>query len=271
MGWNSGGAAGNWCYERQGGDCYNQPLWYEIRPGNQETADQLVPATKTVTDADWESNLTDDIDSATTGLKKAARDLVKAAVDAITDAYNEWREKGLTTTIPAADLAEVKTALNNAVSQAQSDALEAKDTVEDAEQGVVTAGKASETENMADAVKKGVTAADQAMTPPTMPDGPAPEELPPDPEKSSLTSVLESYKNNLSTLPIVSLLNDAQVNISGSSSVLHLPVRFMGIPDTTITIDFANYESILDMLGGLLLTFVGFDWTIWLFLGRGEK
>jgi len=108
---------------------------------------------------------------------------------------------------------------------------------------------------------------------PPVPDMPPPVNLGDDPNapsKSNLTSILETYTSNLETLPIVSIVSGAQLQISGSDPILELPLSLPGIQQQSVRIDFSQYESVVDTLGTLMLTFVSILWTIWLFKGRGD-
>jgi len=108
---------------------------------------------------------------------------------------------------------------------------------------------------------------------PPVPDMPPPVDLgddPAAPEKSSLTTILETYTDNLETLPIVGIVSGAQLQIAGADPILELPVTIPPNPPVNVRIDFSKYESIVDTLGTLMLTYVSILWTVWLFKGRGD-
>lgn len=88
------------------------------------------------------------------------------------------------------------------------------------------------------------------------------------PERSDLAALLESYSSSMAALPLVSVVQDSGVTVSGATSIVTLPLpqQYGG----SITVDFADYESFLIGFGNLLYAFVGFYWLVWLFMGRGD-
>ena len=80
------------------------------------------------------------------------------------------------------------------------------------------------------------------------PDALTAEEEPAEPEKSNLTTVLETYLSAFSGLPFLTWISDWQVTIASTDSVLSLPKpQMMG--GGYVTIDFRDYESHIEFLG----------------------
>lgn len=88
------------------------------------------------------------------------------------------------------------------------------------------------------------------------------------PERKDLGGVLDTFKSSLDSLPIISWVNGVELEVSGASSVVSLP-----LPEawgSSITVDFADYENILDMMGNGLYALVGMASILFLFRGRGD-
>lgn len=80
--------------------------------------------------------------------------------------------------------------------------------------------------------------------------------------------MLDTFKSSLDSLPIISWVNGVELEVSGASSVVSLP-----LPEawgSSITVDFADYENILDMMGNGLYALVGMASILFLFRGRGD-
>lgn len=89
------------------------------------------------------------------------------------------------------------------------------------------------------------------------------------PERQDLSAILVGYMTTVSGLPLVSAIQGSGVVLSNESSTVDLPKpEFMG--GGIISINFAQYEWFLVMMGNMLYTVVSLRWLIWLFMGRGD-
>lgn len=88
------------------------------------------------------------------------------------------------------------------------------------------------------------------------------------PERKDLEGVLDTFKSGLGSLPIISWANGVELEVSGASSIINLPLPTAW--GSSITVDFADYEDILDMMGAGLYALVGMASVLFLFRGRGD-
>jgi hypothetical protein len=93
-----------------------------------------------------------------------------------------------------------------------------------------------------------------------------PPEVPSD--KLDLSTILTTFKNGLTNLPILSWLS-SQAPVIGAGSctvVFSLPDWIGG----NITVSFCDYQSTVDSMGNALLAMVGICWTMFMLKGRGD-
>lgn len=88
------------------------------------------------------------------------------------------------------------------------------------------------------------------------------------PERKDLPGVLDTFKAALNNLPIISWASGVNLQVSGASSIVNLPIPAAW--GGTITVDFADYESVLDAMGAGLYAIVGMAGVLFLFRGRGD-
>lgn len=88
------------------------------------------------------------------------------------------------------------------------------------------------------------------------------------PERKDLTGVLDTFQGSLASLPIISWASGVELEVSGASSIINLPLPAAW--GSSITVDFADYEDILDMMGAGLYALVGMASVLFLFRGRGD-
>lgn len=88
------------------------------------------------------------------------------------------------------------------------------------------------------------------------------------PERRDLAGVLNSFRSGISSLPIVSWANGVNLTVTGASSIINLPIPAAW--GSSITVDFADYENILDGMGNGLYALVGIASVLFLFRGRGD-
>lgn len=214
--------------------------------------------------------------------QEKTRDLVVASVGAVAGPYNAGKEEGYPPVgfpnFGPTAAGTVNGAMAAGVSQTIVDEMEAEDTLANALPGNVDTtlptGKADP--QAATNVKAGVLSAERELdkereqqfddlsgsaTPP--PSEPEP------PEKKSLTSILNWFKDAAWSLPIISWLTGAELEISGATSTLDLPTPAQWNAGA-IQLDFADYEGVVSFMGNGLLAFVGLYWTLWLFRGRND-
>lgn len=88
------------------------------------------------------------------------------------------------------------------------------------------------------------------------------------PERKDLPGVLDTFKSAVDDLPIISWVSGVTLEVSGASSqiTLALPEAWGG----GVTVDFADYETILDTMGNGLYAIVGMASILFLFRGRGD-
>lgn len=99
----------------------------------------------------------------------------------------------------------------------------------------------------------------------TIPGAPAP---PTPPEKENLPGILDTFKGSLTSLPLLSWLDDQMPSVSSGSPILVLAVpEWLG---GDISVDFSEYEGTLTFMGNCLLALVGLGWTMFLLKGRGD-
>jgi hypothetical protein len=87
--------------------------------------------------------------------------------------------------------------------------------------------------------------------------------------RSDLAALLLSYTNSMAALPVVSVVQNSGVTVTGAVSYIDLPLPAL-LGGNSIHVNFADYESYLIGFGNLLYAFVGFHWLMWLFMGRGD-
>ncbi len=122
--------------------------------------------------------------------------------------------------------------------------------------------------NVQDAIDAALTAAgltDAAVDAVALPDSPVPTEPGDLPEKSLITTVLQSFMAGLSALPVVEMLTDLQVDANGNSSIAIDIPGFIGGNSQSCSIDFAQWAAQFQFMGSILLMLCGLRWTIWLF------
>lgn len=88
------------------------------------------------------------------------------------------------------------------------------------------------------------------------------------PERKDLPTILTSFKSSIDALPIISWASGVELQVSGASSIINLPLPAAW--GSSITVDFADYEDILDMMGAGLYALVGIASILFLFRGRGD-
>jgi len=244
-----------------------------------------VPQSTPMTDEAVRTQMEMDLVSPDAEIKEKAQAAVLEMMAAITQAFNEAKTKGTwppaalpgQNPIPQSQWDVWENALKAGISETDKTAMEAQDIAENYGKdavnppilqvglttGMLTQGAVKE------AVKEGIKEADDALTSPSLPETPGAEATPSAPEKESLTAALSHYTDGLGTLPIIGILTGAQLSISGSDPVLTLPLA-IGESTNNITVDFSEYQTILDLIGTMLLTWVGISWIMWLFMGRGD-
>lgn len=88
------------------------------------------------------------------------------------------------------------------------------------------------------------------------------------PERRDLPGVLDTFKNGIAALPLVSWASGFEISVTGASSIIELPIpQAWG---NAITVDFADYENVLDAMGNGLYALVGIASMLFLFRGRGD-
>lgn len=88
------------------------------------------------------------------------------------------------------------------------------------------------------------------------------------PERKDLSGVLDTFKGALNNLPIISWASGVNLQVSGASSIVNLPIPAAW--GGSIEVDFADYESVLDAMGAGLYAIVGMAGVLFLFRGRGD-
>lgn len=95
-----------------------------------------------------------------------------------------------------------------------------------------------------------------------------------EPDKLSLSAVLDDFWDVLTGLPVLSLLTSLQIQAEGSPTINVSMPGFFGRESEQMTLSFGedtlmgiNYATILSMLGNLMLAWCGIQWTKYLFEG----
>lgn len=234
------------------------------------------PPAVSVTPSDWSTGLGTDVAAGV----PSANDVVVAAAGALADPYDEWREKvwpapgqPAQTWVPPASLPvssssmqTIADALKAGVTPAKIAEVAAQDNATRIGDGIIPGNPDAVT---AASVAEGIRAADEVRaddyqdTVPSDPSGPPEPGLP---EKKSISTVLDTFKAAVAAIPGISALTESSFEISGGSPVLDLPLgsTFGG---GSISVNFSQYEWLLDLLGSMLLGFVTIRWTMYLFEG----
>lgn len=269
-GWNcSWGWSGYYC--KNSSTSYTMFAYHS--PGAVVPAGGTVATSQQVIDA-----VVDDLTGQDANKKDLAKQLVQASTAAVADTFNKAKQKNTwpppalpgQTTIPQEMWDAWEKALEDGISQTDQDAMKAQDTPEN--YGKDATNLPLQTVGTTAPAMTNVNVNVQFPEFP-VPDPPPPVSLgddPDPPDKMSLTSILQDYTDNLETLPIVGIVSGAHLEISGADPLLDLPVTIPPNPPVNVRIDFSKYESIVDTLGTLMLTYVSIIWTVWLFKGRGD-
>ncbi|MBN2515947.1 MAG: DAK2 domain-containing protein [Deltaproteobacteria bacterium] len=101
----------------------------------------------------------------------------------------------------------------------------------------------------------------------TLADTPAPTEPGDLPEKTLITTILQTFMGQLETLPVFSMLSELELEASGSSVISVSIPGFLGGDSSVINIDFSQWQDTFTFMGNLLLAIVGIRWTLYLFEG----
>lgn len=255
-------------------------IYYIVWPrvGTGPEALQEGTSTTVVSSQDVVDDATNDLTGQDAAKKAAAQAAVAAATAAVADAYNDAKKSGVwpppalpgSTAIPPEMWKAWEDALKAGIPDAKKTEMGADDTAEN--YGKDTTNPPIAQVGATAPAATNVTVNVNIPEPPLPPDPPPLDlgSIPAAPEKSNLTNILQSYTDNLETLPIVSVISGAHLEIAGADPVLDLPVTIPPNPAVNVRIDFSQYESIVNTLGTLMLTYVSILWTIWLFKGRGD-
>lgn len=88
-----------------------------------------------------------------------------------------------------------------------------------------------------------------------------------EPEKKSLTEVLNNQTGQAQETDLYGKLQDLK-ETSFNNPVCSIATT-LG-PWGTVTFSLCEWQSVLNMLGSMMLMVAGFGWTLWLFMGRGD-